>query len=281
MKQRYLTKRLLTNFLEDMRSREYSPGTIEKYWRNVVQFAKFLGSGSINRQAVSQWKDQLLSQGQKPETINGKLSAVELFLRFCGREDCIVPHFKIQRRLFREENRELTQEEYSRLLNTANRQGKVRLGLLLQTICSTGIRVSEVQYITVEAARQGCSEISLKGKIRTILLPQKLCRKLLQYAQKNKIAFGEIFITKSGKRLSRKQIWTEMKALCREAQVNPAKVFPHNLRHLFARTFYRINRNLVELSSILGHSSMETTRIYLLTTASEHKRQLEKLKLLC
>ena len=188
---------------------------------------------------------------------------------------------KLQRRLFREDRRELTREEYLRLIDAALSHGKERLALLMETICATGIRVSEVQYITVEAARQGRTEISLKGKIRTILLPGKLCRKLLKYAKKQKTVSGEIFLTRNGTGLSRKQIWAEMKAICRLAGVAVTKVFPHNLRHLFARTFYRVSHDVAKLADLLGHSSIETTRIYLISTGTEHEKQLNRLRLIC
>ena len=187
---------------------------------------------------------------------------------------------KIQRRLFREPDRELDRSDYLRLIRTARQQGKKRLALLMETICATGIRVSEVPYITLEAAQAGKAEIALKGKIRTILLPSRLCRKLLTFAKKNKTASGEIFLTRSGKSLSRKQIWAEMKSLCREAGVAPSKVFPHNLRHLFARCFYQACRDVAKLADVLGHSSIETTRIYLISTGAEHARTLDRLRLI-
>ena len=207
------------------------------------------------------------------------LSAVNALLRFLGREDCRIKFLRVQRRAFREQSRELTQAEYRRLLAAAAEQRQDRLGLLMETICATGIRVSEVQYITVEAARNGRAEIYLKGKIRTILLPAKLCRKLMKYARKHNTASGEIFLTRSGKPISRRQIWREMKTLCKKAGVESSKVFPHNLRHLFATAFYRACRDIVKLADILGHSSIDTTRIYLMTTGAEHARQLEKLGL--
>ena len=192
-----------------------------------------------------------------------------------------VKPLRIQRRLFRDDSRELTRPEYLRLLETARTQGRERLALLLETICGTGIRVSEVRYVTVEAVYRGRAEISLKGKIRTILLPGKLCRKLLKYARKQKIASGEIFLTRNEKGISRRQIWAEMKALCDKAGVAPSKVFPHNLRHLFARTFYRVCRDVAKLADVLGHSSIETTRIYLISTGTEHAGTLARLGLVC
>ena len=198
---------------------------------------------------------------------------------FLGWEGCKVKHLKVQRRLFREPGKELTREEYERLVIAARISGKARLALLLEAICATGIRVSEVRYLTVEAARAGKAEIMLKGKIRTILLPNKLCRKLLKYAKKQNTAAGEVFVTRSGKSLSRKQIWAEMKALCKAAGVAPSKVFPHNLRHLFARIFYKACKDVAKLADVLGHSSIETTRIYLISTGAEHAKMLEKLRL--
>ena len=217
----------------------------------------------------------------RPPTINVKLAAVNRFLVFLGWPAFRVKPLRIQRRLFRDDSRELTRPEYLRLLETARTQGRERLALLLETICGTGIRVSEVRYVTVEAVYRGRAEISLKGKIRTILLPGKLCRKLLKYARKQKIASGEIFLTRNEKGISRRQIWAEMKALCDKAGVAPSKVFPHNLRHLFARTFYRVCRDVAKLADVLGHSSIETTRIYLISTGTEHAGTLARLGLVC
>ena len=188
---------------------------------------------------------------------------------------------RLQRRSFREAERELDREEYRTLVRTARTLGRERLALVMETICATGIRVGEVPYITVEALRRGKAVVALKGKVRTILLPEKLCKKLLKYVKRQKITSGEVFLTGGGKRLSRVQIWAEMKRLCCAAGVAADKVFPHNLRHLFARTFYRACQDVVKLADILGHSSIETTRIYLLTTGTEHLRQLERLGLLC
>ncbi|MCI8839699.1 MAG: tyrosine-type recombinase/integrase [Oscillospiraceae bacterium] len=209
------------------------------------------------------------------------LVAVNQFFRFQHWDELRIKTMRIQRRIFRSRERELSREEYMRLLETAQGQGKERLGLLMETMCATGIRVSEVKYITVEAARMGRAEIALKGKIRTILLPGKLCRKLLKYAKKQKTGTGEIFLTRSGRGLSRRQIWAEMKALCARAGVAASKVFPHNLRHLFARTFYRVCRDVVQLADVLGHSSVETTRIYLASTGVEYVRRMDRLGLVC
>ena len=269
----------LSAFEAHLRSEDRSSGTVGKYLRDGAEFAAWLGCRKLTRETANRWREHLVKTGYAPATINSMLSAVNHLLKFLGQEDCKIRFLRVQRKAFREQNRELTRAEYQRLLDTAAEQGQKRLGLLMETICSTGIRVSEVQYITVEAAQQGRAEVSLKGKIRSILLPAKLCRKLLKYAKKNKTASGEIFLTGSGKPVSRKQIWREMKALCKKAGVESSKVFPHNLRHLFATTFYKACRDIVKLADVLGHSSIDTTRIYLMTTGAEHARQLEKLGL--
>ena len=279
MEKRIITDMRITSFGQFLREEERSTATVEKYLREVRLFAAFLSGGGVTKTAVAQWKAHLLAENYNPATVNGKLSAIDRFLSFLGWEDCRVKHLRLQRRLFRESSRELTKAEYERLIATAEESGKERLSLLMETICATGIRVSEVRYITVEAAEAGKAEISLKGKIRTILIPGKLCRKLLKYARKNKIASGEVFLTRSGRPLSRKQIWAEMKAICETAGVESGKVFPHNLRHLFARTFYKVCRDVARLADVLGHSSIETTRIYLISTGVEHAQTLEQMRL--
>ena len=276
-----ITGEQLQAFRQRLVWEEKSPATIEKYLRDAADFTAWLDGRAASKAATGAWKAALLEAKLAPATINVKLAAVNRFLVFLGWPAFRVKPLRIQRRLFRDDSRELTRPEYLRLLETARTQGRERLALLLETICGTGIRVSEVRYVTVEAVYRGRAEISLKGKIRTILLPGKLCRKLLKYARKQKIASGEIFLTRNEKGISRRQIWAEMKALCDKAGVAPSKVFPHNLRHLFARTFYRACQDVVKLADILGHSSIETTRIYLLTTGTEHLRRLERLGLLC
>lgn len=279
MENRKLTPEKIVEYGCWLRREERSPGTVEKYLRDVRAFAAWLDGAPATWEAAAAWKQDLLSRQYAPVTINSMLAAVNALFRFAGWDDCRVKFLKIQRRLFRESSRELTRAEYDRLLETASELGRERLTLLMETICATGIRVSEVRYITVEAARAGRADISLKGKLRTILLPSKLCRKLLKYAGKQKNASGEIFLTESGNSLSRKQIWAEMKSLCKRAGVEASKVFPHNLRHLFARTFYRAGRDVAKLADVLGHSSIETTRIYLISTGAEHRKQLDRLGL--
>lgn len=278
MKQCSITQAHLIDFKYALQEAEKSPSTVEKYLREIRSFAAWLGGTPLTKAACTRWKEYLLGQGFVPSTVNGKRSALDRFLTFFGREDCRVKHLRVQRRLFRDQARELTREEYARLVAAAAK--RERLALIMETICATGIRVSEVKYITVEAATCGKAQISLKGKIRTVLLPAKLCRKLQKYARKQKTASGEIFLTGSGRSLSRKQIWSEMKSVCEKADVPPSKVFPHNLRHLFARCFYQVSHDIVRLADVLGHSSIETTRIYLLSTGQEHEKTLNQLQLI-
>ena len=279
MTERRRTQTHLDEFFRYLREDERESSTIEKYLRDVQTFAAWLDGQPVCKEQVTRWKEHLQKSGYQPVTVNGKLSALNKFFSFLGWSNCRVKYLKIQRRVFRSTSRDLTREDYTRLVETAQTLGRERLALLIETICATGIRVSELKYITVEAAQAERVDISLKGKIRTILLPGKLCRKLLKYARKKKIASGEIFLTRSGKGLSRRQIWAEMKALCEKAGVERSKVFPHNLRHLFARTFYQACRDVVKLADVLGHSSIETTRIYLISTGAEHARQMAKLGL--
>ena len=274
-----ITLQDLDRFRNHLRRQERSPGTVENYLRYARAFASRLEGRGVTKELTAAWKEGLVAQGYAPATVNAMLAAVNGLLAFLGREDCRVKLLRIQRRLFRDPARELTGEEYRRLLDTARARGRERLALLMEAICATGIRVSEVKYLTVEAAKQGRTDISLKGKVRTILIPNKLCRKLLKYAKKNKTASGEIFLTRSGKSLSRRQIWCELKSLCSQAGVEPSKVFPHNLRHLFARCFYRATRDVARLADVLGHSSIETTRLYLISTGVEHARILDRLRL--
>ena len=266
-------------YAQHLRAEERAPGTVEKYLRDVRTFAAWLDGRPVTKETAAGWKERLVSDGYAPTTVNSMLSSINALFRFAGWDDCKVKFLKIQRKLFRDQSRELTRGEYERLLSAAHALGRERLALLMETVCASGIRVSEVRYITVEAAKEGRTTISLKGKIRTILLPGKLCRRLLKYAKKQKITSGEIFLTRGGKPMGRCQIWAEMKRLCQKADVEPSKVFPHNLRHLFATIYYRVYKDIAKLADILGHSSIETTRIYLMTTGQEHRHQLERLQL--
>ena len=276
-----ITGEQLQAFRQRLVWEEKSPATIEKYLRDAADFTAWLDGRAASKAAAGAWKAALLEAKLAPATINVKLAAVNRFLVFLGWPAFRVKPLRIQRRLFRDPARELTRADYDQLVTAARAHDLERLALLMETICATGIRVGEVPYITVEALRRGKAVVALKGKVRTILLPEKLCKKLLKYVKRQKITSGEVFLTGGGKRLSRVQIWAEMKRLCCSAGVAADKVFPHNLRHLFARTFYRACQDVVKLADILGHSSIETTRIYLLTTGTEHLRRLERLGLLC
>lgn len=279
MKNRQLTQQQIRAYAHYLQMEEKSGATMEKYLRDIQAFACWLDGRDISKELTSEWKSHLVSQDYAPTTVNAMLSALNSLLEFLDLRECRVKFLKIQRRLFRDADCELTKDDYQRLLNTAHKLGRERLELLVETIGATGIRVSEVAYITVEAVQQGKAEIALKGKIRTILLPGKLRRKLLKYAKKQKTASGAIFRTKSGKELGRRQIWAELKGLCKHAGVESGKVFPHNLRHLFATVFYRTCRDIAKLADLLGHSSIETTRIYLVTSGTEHQREIDRLGL--
>lgn len=257
---------------------ERAAGTVAKYRRDVTAFARWLGGRPVSKENSTGWKAHLLNRGYAPRTINSMLAAVNSFFRFAG-WNIKVKFLKIQRQLFRDATRELNRAEYTQLLAAARSNGQERLALIMETLCATGIRISELRYITVAAAQQGKATISLKGKIRTILLSTKLCRKLLKYAKKQKIAVGEIFLTSSGKGISRRQVWHELKRLCAAAGVESSKVFPHNFRRLFAVTYYKASRDIARLADVLGHSSIETTRIYLTVSGADQARQLDRLGL--
>ena len=279
MDDRRISRDQIEGFARMLRREELRESTIENYLRHVAALRAWMGDAPVTKERVAAWKESLLEGGRCPGTVNSMLVSANRFLAFLGWGDCQVKALRVQRQLFRENRRELTRGEFDRLIAAAKAAGRERLLLLMETICSTGIRVSEVKYITVEALRCGKAEIALKGKIRTILLPARLCRKLLKYSKKRNTVSGEVFLTKNGSSLSRKQIWAEMKSLCGLAGVAPSKVFPHNLRHLFARAFFKACRDVAQLADVLGHSSMETTRIYLISTGAEHARTLEQLRL--
>ena len=279
MNDHIITAEHITAYGRYLKQEERTPATLEKYLRDVRAFALWLDGRPVTKEAVTGWKERLLAERRAPSTVNATLSALNGLFRFLGWEGCRARFVKVQRRLFRDPTRELSRTDYDRLIATARELGRERLALVMETICATGVRVSELRYLTVEAAKQGRAEISLKGKVRVILIPTKLARKLLKYAKKNKTVSGEIFLTGNGKSLSRRQIWAEMKRLCVQAGVEPSRVFPHNLRHLFATAYYRAYRDIAKLADVLGHSSIETTRIYLLTSGAEHQRQLDRLGL--
>ena len=278
-KKMQLTQREFDQFEDYLRHDEREESTIEAYLRSLTRFAEWADGRSVTKELAMEWKTALAEAGYRPISVNAMLAAVNKFFTCMGREDCKVKYLKLQRQMFRKSEKDLSKEEYQRLVQAAHEKGDLRMELILETICATGIRVGELKYITVEAVRAGVAEIALKGKIRTILLPHRLCRKLQKYAKQQKIASGKIFLTQDGLPVSRQSIWTRMKALCEAAGVERSKVFPHNLRSLFARSFYGSCHDVVRLADVLGHSSIETTRIYLMSTGKEYLRQLDKLGL--
>mgnify|MGYP001774565727 CR=1 FL=1 len=258
---------------------EKTQATVSKYTHAVMQLSEFLHGRALTKHLLLAYREHLQSK-KKVQTVNGALSAINAFLDFCGWQDCKIKLLKIQRQAFIDETRELSEAEYKRLLATAQDQGNLRLYLLMLTVCGTGIRISELAFITVEAAKTGRAEIRMKGKSRTIILPKKLRNKLIKYAKKQGIYTGHIFRTRSGRPMDRSNICHDMKKLCAAAKVNPRKVFPHNLRHLFARTFYAIERNLAHLADVLGHSRIETTRIYVAVSVAMHEKILNQMQLI-
>ena len=279
MKKRNIKQEQLKAFREFLKTEERSSATIEKYIRDVRHFLKFVGNNGVDKEKILEYKNDL-GQSYSVASANSMLAAINSFLRFCEWGDLCVKQFRVQRQAYCPEEKELTRAEYFRLLEAAKRKQNERLNLIIQTICGTGIRVSELQYITVEALRKGEAVVNSKGKNRRIFIVSELKRKLLRYVKEQKIATGSVFVTKNGKPVSRNNVWREMKSLCKEARVSPSKVFPHNLRHLFARTFYSIEKDIAKLADILGHASINTTRIYIVTTGAEHKRQMEHMRLI-
>ncbi len=277
--ERIITNSMIGDFERYLRSDEKSDNTIEKYIRDLKAFFEFAEAREISKAVVMEFKASLVAN-YEITSANSMIAAVNAFLRFVGWVDCCIKQFKVQKKAFCSEEKELTKAEYIRLVNTAKQKGNERLNLILQTICGTGIRVSELQFITVEAVRKGEAVVSCKNKTRTVFIVRELQKKLLTYIKTKGITTGCIFITKSGKPMSRCNIWREMKALCEKSGVSPDKVFPHNLRHLFARTFYGIEKDIAKLADILGHSSINTTRIYIITTGAEHKRKMENMHLI-
>ena len=280
MKGRILTEKQIAIFELHLKSEEKSDNTVEKYIRDVRAFANYMGGIEVTKEKVIAYKNKLLSGNYAVRSINSMLASINSLFSFLGWADLKVKSIKLQRQIYCPEEKELTKAEYMRLVNTAKQKGNERLNLLIQTICGTGIRVSEVQFITIEAVKRGEAIVSLKGKTRSVFIVRELQKKLLRYATEQKISSGAIFITRNGKPMSRTNIWREMKNLCVQAGVNPQKVFPHNLRHLFARTFYGIEKDIAKLADILGHSSINTTRIYIITTGNEHRQRMENMRLI-
>ena len=262
-----------------LRDEDKSSGTRQMYLRILRTFRRWLGERELTHDAVLAFRASLLDAGRKASTVNTYVAALNHFLAFLGRDDCRMKALHLQRRAFRDSSRDLSKDEYWRMVHTAQNRGFKMEALLLETLGGTGIRVSETKYITVEAAKAGKAEILLKGKVRTILIPGKLQRSLLYYARENHIAEGEIFLSHTGNPLDRKQIWAILKKMGSLAGVEQTKVFPHNLRHFFAVTFYSAYQDIVALADILGHSKTDTTRIYLMTTEEAHIRRLNNLGL--
>lgn len=274
-----ITPELIRQYSVYLQEQEKSTATIEKYIHDLTALYKYLEGQELTKTALLRWKGHL-TEDYAPSSINTMLAAMNGLLDFCGLAALKVKPLKIQRSLFSDGEKELTREEYIRLIRAAEQDGSERLSLVIQTICAIGIRVSELQFITAEAIQSGRAEISNKGKRRTIFLPGKLCRLLKKYLKKEKRTTGAVFVTRTGKPLNRSNIWRDMKALCESADVEPEKVFPHNLRHLFARTYYTLEKDLSRLADILGHSNVNTTRIYTMESGTVHARQMERIGLI-
>ena len=277
MNERRLTPQHLCAFHDNLIREEKSAATIEKYLRDASAFLAYSVGCAITKELTVAYKQSLQENGYAIRSINSMLASINSLFDFLGWSDCKVKSMRYQRQTYCAEDKELTKAEYIRLLEASRNQEQ--LNLVIQTICGTGIRVSELKYFTVEAIHRGEVTVQCKSKTRTILVPGKLKKLLLNYARKRRIRSGTIFVTKNGNPLDRSSIWAKMKRLCTAAGVNPSKVFPHNLRKLFARTFYGIEKDIAKLADILGHSSINTTRIYIMTTGTEHRRKIERLGL--
>lgn len=280
MKGKIITSQIIRHFEDYLRMEEKSQNTIDKYIRDVNAFAEYLCGKGVSKELAIAYKQYLQDSGYAVRSINSIIASVNALFGFMGLYDCRLKSLKLQQQIYCPEDKELTKTEYARLISAAKQKGNERLNLIIQTICGTGIRVSELQFITVQAVRKGEATVSLKGKTRTVFIVKDLQKKLIRYISEQKITDGAVFVTRTGKPISRTNIWREMKALCEQADVNPNKVFPHNLRHLFARTFYGIEKDIAKLADILGHSSINTTRIYIITTGDEHRRRMENMRLI-
>lgn len=278
MSERIINSELLMKFEDHLKNGEKSQATIRKYLHDVRIFMIYLGDDDVDKSKVLSYKE-MLGEEYEASSANSMIAALNAFFRFTEWADFCVKQFKVQRQIFCPEEKELTRQEYTRLVETAKKNGNERLELIIQTICCTGIRVSELRHITVEAVKNGEAVVRCKGKTRTVFLVKELRKRLIRYIRNNELRSGAVFVTKTGKPIDRTNVWREMKALCQKAGVSPDKVFPHNLRHLFARTFYRIEKDIAKLADILGHSSIKTTRIYIVSTGKEHRRRMENMKL--
>lgn len=275
-----ITEQTMCAYEKHLQLEEKSTATIQKYIRDVNAFRSFIGGEEISKESVIRFKQYLLQSGYASRSVNSMLASLNSLFSFLGWHGCKVKMVRLQNQIYCPEEKELSRAEYTRLCAAAKEARNYRLWMILQTICSTGIRVSELKFITVEAVKRGEAVVSCKAKTRTVFLVSELRKKLLRFAAEQKITTGLIFVTRTGKPISRTNIWREMKALCARAGVDPRKVFPHNLRHLFARVFYSMEKDLAKLADILGHSSIDTTRIYIVSTGLEHRRKLEQMRLL-
>lgn len=274
---RMITSQDLIAFENHLQQNEKSPFTTTKYMRDIRCFFHYLQGQAVTKDAVIAYKQSLSNQGYAATSVNSMLGALNCFLEFKGWSDCKVKYIRLQKKIYCADSMELTKQEYLRLLEAAKNQPRTQL--VLQTLCATGIRVSELRFFTVENIRNGEIPVTCKSKVRTVFLPVKLQEKLLSWAESQNIKKGNVFVTNRGKPLDRSYIWAQMKALCLRANVDPHKVFPHNLRKLFARTFYGFDKDIAKLADILGHESIETTRIYIMSTGKEHRQKLEQLDL--
>lgn len=277
MNSKIITREDIRHFAQQLERDEKSQATVSKYCRDVLAFWNFVGAEPLTKEMVVAYKKHLIDRNYAVNSINSMLASVNAFLEYLNLQSCKVKNIRTQRQTYCTEDKELSKEEYLRLL-AASRNNE-QLNLILQTICGTGIRISELQYFTVEAIRIGQVSVACKNKTRNILVPGKLKKLLLSYAKRRGVKSGRIFVTRSGAPLNRSNIWTAMKRLCEMARVKPSKVFPHNLRKLFARTFYCLEKDIAKLADILGHSSINTTRIYIMSTCTEHLRKIERLGL--
>ncbi len=275
---RTITNDLITKFKENLQNEEKSLLTIEKYIRDITAFFLWITGREFDKSTVLEYKEHLTA-AYSPASVNSMLSSLNSFFAFNEWYELKVKALKIQRQIFVNKEKELTKAEYERLLKAAKSKGNERLYLLMQTICSCGLRVSELKFVTVEALKKRQTEIKCKGKIRQVFIPKELCKLLERYAKERNIKSGAVFVSKTGKPLNRSNIWVDMKKLCESANVSPEKVYPHNLRHLFARTFYTMQKDIVRLADILGHSSINTTRLYTMETGEQHQRLIQKLGL--
>lgn len=277
MSENKLTENQIESFHQYLMKEEKSAATMEKYLRDLRAFYRYIQEQSVTKEIVIAYKQHLQEENYAVRSINSMLASINSFFAYMEWTDCKVKTLKLQKQVYCAEEKELSRNEYAKLLKTAEKNRK--LWLVMQTICGTGIRVSELQFFTVEAVMQGEVVVNCKAKTRTILIPSKLRKYLLDYSKKQRIRSGIIFRTRRGNPLNRKNIWAQMKALCKKAGINQEKVFPHNLRKLFARTFYGFEKDIAKLADILGHSSIDTTRIYIMTTGAEHRKKIERLGL--